>query len=366
VTRHAFLVSPSHNRVYAADAPRLAAAELAVLGERALDGRVSDAREELIGGVPYVGFDVDGPLTATDARAVASVSSLYALYEVTGDLLRPVVAPRRDVLPSDLLTVQKYAGKTNEDFTRLLLNATVLASDRPDALAAPVSTSTGGPRGERRLRVLDPLSGRGTTLNQALTYGWDAVGIDVDAQDVEAYATFLRTWLKNHRYKHGADLAAQRRDGKSLGRRFHASFGLTREDWAAGRALDVTVHVADTLRAADLVKPASVDVVVTDAPYGVQHGTRSRGTGTGRGGRDVLDRSPVSLLEQAVPVWAGLLRRGGAMGISWNVRVAPRAELVRVLAGAGLDVQDDDVWRGFEHRVDQAIRRDLVVARKPR
>ncbi|PJI94849.1 TRM11 family SAM-dependent methyltransferase [Luteimicrobium subarcticum] len=376
MTRLAFLVSPSHNRVYAADAPRLAAAELRVLGDRALDGRVSDVAEQTVAGVPYVGFTLDGALSDADTRAIANLSSLYALFEtVPGDtdgdaatatrLLRPVLAPRRDVLPSDLLTIQKYAGKTNEDFTRLLLNTTVLATDRPDALGAPADVLTGGPRGERRLRVLDPMCGRGTTLNLALASGWDAIGVDLDTQDVEAYATFLRTWLKTHRYKHAADLSTQRRDGKSLGRRFHAAFGLTREEWAAGRSLEVTVHAADTLRTAELVKPGSVDVVVTDAPYGVQHGTRSRGTGTGRGGRDVLDRSPLALLEQAVPVWSRLLRRGGAVGISWNTRVAPRDALVSLLADAGLEPADDATHRGFAHRVDQSIQRDLVVARKP-
>jgi SAM-dependent methyltransferase len=214
------------------------------------------------------------------------------------------------------------------------------------------------------------MCGRGTTLNQALAYGWDAAGVDVDAKDTDAYATFLRTWLKNNRLKHRAETATIRRDGKTLGRRFAASVGTSKETWARGESVAVEVITADTLRAADFFRPGSFDVVVTDAPYGVQHGTRSRGTGTGPRGRDVLDRSPLALLEKAVPVWARLLRRGGAMGISWNVRVAPRAELVRVLADAGLEVLGDDAttpdtWEGFEHRVDQAIVRDLVVARRP-
>ena len=38
-----------------------------------------------------------------------------------------------------------------------------------------------------RLTVFDPLCGRGTTLNQALMYGYDAAGLDVDGKDFEAY-----------------------------------------------------------------------------------------------------------------------------------------------------------------------------------
>lgn len=67
----------------------------------------------------------------------------------------------------------------------------------------------------------------------------------------------------------------------------------------------------------------------------------------------------------AVPGWAGLLRDGGALGIAWNALVAPRAEAAAILAGAGLEVLDDGPYRAFEHRVDQAIRRDILIARRP-
>ncbi|NED58952.1 SAM-dependent methyltransferase, partial [Micromonospora aurantiaca] len=35
------------------------------------------------------------------------------------------------------------------------------------------------------------------------------------------------------------------------------------------------------------------------------------------------------------------------------------------LAASGLDVQDSEAYRGFRHRVDQAISRDVIVARRP-
>jgi hypothetical protein len=37
-----------------------------------------------------------------------------------------------------------------------------------------------------------------------------------------------------------------------------------------------------------------------------------------------------------------------------------------MLEEAGLEVVDDEPFHDFEHRVDQAINRDLIVARKPR
>lgn len=72
-----------------------------------------------------------------------------------------------------------------------------------------------------------------------------------------------------------------------------------------------------------------------------------------------------NLLAAAAPAWVKLLRRGGALGAAWNTLVAGRDEVARILAGAGLEVLNRGPWLDFRHRVDQAIVRDIVVARKP-
>ncbi|MEV6812545.1 SAM-dependent methyltransferase, partial [Micromonospora sp. NPDC051296] len=113
----------------------------------------------------------------------------------------------------------------------------------------------------------------------------------------------------------------------------------------------------DTTRVGEFFRPETVDVVVADAPYGVQHGSRTAETG--------LARDPLALLTAAVPGWARLLRPGGALGISWNTNVARREAAAERLAAAGLTVLDDGPWRALSHRVDQAIVRDVLVARKP-
>ncbi|WP_037576152.1 TRM11 family SAM-dependent methyltransferase [Phaeacidiphilus oryzae] len=358
MTDYAFLVRPSHNRVYSQAALALVQAELGVFNERALGGRLTGVGTAELGGVPYVTFSTDGEgeLTEGELRLLANLSSLYALfaYDREAGTLRPVTARPLDLFSSDLLTIQKYSGKTNEDFTKLLLNVTAMATDRPQALL------------DRALRVLDPMCGRGTTLNQALMYGLDSAGMDVDAQDFDAYALFLRTWLKHSRLKHQAESGPIRRNKRTLGRRFQASIGADKERYKRGEVIGLEVVNADTLQAREFFRPSSFDLVVTDAPYGVQHGSRPGGGGQGGGqGGPRLDRSPTALLRAAVPVWTELLRPGGAIGISWNTHVAGREELAGVLAEAGLEVRDSEAYRGFEHRVDQSIVRDLVVARKP-
>jgi SAM-dependent methyltransferase len=342
---YALLLLPSANRVYAAAAAGLARAELELFGMAGPAGQLGEIAEATIGGVRYITFEAP----AMDDRAAAFLSNLsaaYALFERTAGLLRPVELRRLDRYDDDLISIQKYQGKTNEQFTKLLLNVTLLSS----TFAAEMLT--------RKLTVLDPLCGRGTTLNQALTYGFDAAGVDLDQQDFDAYRTFIRTWLQRKRLKHDISYDGPvRRNGKIVARRLQIAMAPDKEAWKAGATQLLDVVSADTVTAAEFFRPSSADVVVTDAPYGVQHGSRSAVKG--------LARDPLDLLRQAVPVWARLLRPGGALGIAWNTLVAKREDLSAILARADLEPLSEPPYLGFPHRVDQAIVRDILVARKP-
>lgn len=347
MTTYAAMIYPSANRVYADASPRLLAAELRVFDHAALGGTLSDLAESTIAGVPYVTFTAP-ELTDRQVELLSNLSTLYALFRVEGELLAPVPLRRLDAFDSDLLTIQKYAGKTNELFTKLVLNVTAMSTDRPGDLVAT------------RLRVLDPLCGRGTTLNQAMMYGFDAAGLDVDGKDFDEYGRFIRTWLKNKRIKHKAAVTPIRRDRASLGRRLDVSLGRTRDDYQAGDTLNLVYVNGDTVRSTEFFRAGTFDVIVADAPYGVRHGSRREG-----GQRGALSRTPAALLEAAAPGWARLLRAGGALGLSWNTYVASRDELATVLERAGLEVLSDEPYLGFAHRVDQAIVRDVLVARRP-
>jgi predicted RNA methylase len=343
--QYAMLISPSANRVYARTAARMAANEIRVLSAHALDGAIEEVEETVIGGVPYLVFRSDA-LSARDLRLLANLSSLYALFAVRGDLLKPIEIERLDRYDDDLISILKYVGKTNEQFTKLLLNVTAAVALAPDRILS------GG------VKVLDPMCGRGTTLNQAAMYGWDASGVEIDKRDFEAYSAFVQRWLKDKRLKHTAVSSRVKREGRGVGQRTRVEFAATKERHRAGDLQALEIVNADTLRSGEVFKRGSFDLVVTDAPYGVQHAavkdTRA------------LTRKPTEVLEAAVPVWADLLKRGAAMGISWNLYTTPRAELIAILEEAGLEVMDDEPFLDFEHRVDQAINRDLIVARKPR
>jgi tRNA G10 N-methylase Trm11 len=181
----------------------------------------------------------------------------------------------------------------------------------------------------------------------------DACGIDVDHRDLEAYDQFLTTWLKDKRLKHRVERATLRKGRPTPAHRVTITYGEGR-DASAHRVVDV-VH-DDTTRARDHFKPRSIDLLVCDLPYGVQHGSRATAGD--------LDRGPERLVEAALPAWIDLLRPGGAAALSWNRRTLARPRLAALMASAGFDLVpagDDELV----HRVDRSITRDVLVAVRP-
>jgi hypothetical protein len=338
----ALLLKANANRVYGDASFDLARAELAVLDEHLLRVGLRTERASF-GGVEYLVAHHDEDLDDDQLALVSNLSSLHALFAMEGALLRPLALTPRAVLPEDLITIQRYQGKTNEAFTHLLVNVALAAGGAMTRLVA----------GER-LRLLDPACGRGTTLNRAALYGMDACGIEVDQRDVEAYTVFLLTWLKDHRMKHKLDQAKLRKGREHPAHRITVTYGCSK-DRTTHRVIDV-IH-DDTTAARAHLAARSMDVLVCDLPYGVQHGSRSEG--------GALDRGPAALLRDALPVWFDLLRPGAGVALAWNRRTLGRPALEELVAGAGFELRGLDDPAAFVHRVDQSIRRDVLVAVRP-
>ena len=145
-----------------------------------------------------------------------------------GELLRPLELPDALTLSNDLVTIPKYPGKTNEQFTQLLMNVTLASIDttlNPKAAQGP-------------LAILDPLCGRGTTLMVAWMLGHNGYGVEGDEKSVEQMAAYLKTWLRRKRLKHTADTTPVRREGRAIGKRFDATL--------KDEALEMTVFTGDT------------------------------------------------------------------------------------------------------------------------
>ena len=115
---------------------------------------------------------------------------------------------------------------------------------------------------------------------------------------------------------------------------------------------------ADTVRCGEFFKAGSFDVVVTDAPYGVQHGSRI-------GGRRAVARATRPRSGKPRRSGHGCSAPGERSGSPGTPTSPAGQRLVELLAGAGLEVVDDTAYLALRHRVDQAIVRDIVVARRP-
>ncbi len=308
---------PGANRVYAQSAPVLGLAELTIC----LPG-ARDVRPEIIAGRDYITFSADDSVDA-----IARLSVAFALFTREGGALVPVALPVVERYDDDLLSIPRYTGKTNESFTKLLLNIT----------AAQCATSSPS--------VLDPMAGRGTTMHHAVLYGWDATGVEIDKKDCEAYRSFFTTWLKTKRLPHKA------RDEKQ---RFRVEFAPERAAFDAGDGQTAIMINGDSRDLDLLLKKNAADLIVSDLPYGVRHGSEG----------PARQRSPLSLVEECIDGWARVLRPNGAMGLAFNTMTCPRADLIALCESAGFDVCDEPAYLTLEHRVDQSINRDVVISRR--
>ncbi|MEL6985177.1 MAG: hypothetical protein AAFO29_22280 [Actinomycetota bacterium] len=341
------------NRVFTDAVPDLAATELRIVADRILPGsigpieRIDQGRSNLL------------RFTAT-AGAAADVAPLAAMLSASAALFRhhpqvttpasPATADRPDLLEAlpleesltygtDLATTQRYRGKTNERLTRAMLNVALATAGidprQPDGV------------------LLDPLCGRGTTLNWALAYGLDAIGIDVDRTSVDQHRIFIETWAKRQRLPHKATV---HRPGNAEYRWLSMTLAPDRATLKADRGQRLQTFLGDGADRDIPIRAKAADVIVGDLPYGVQH----QGSG---GDKDTV--APAELLARALPTWRRWLRPGGAICLAWNLKQADRATVSRALVEAGFEPVVAAGGYTMRHVVDATIDRDVIVAGRP-
>lgn len=292
-------------------------------------------------GEPFLTFETQR-MTGEAWRELSRHSSVCLAAQVGEDgSLVPLERFVRGVMPDELPHVLKYKGKTNADFTYLMLHC---------AKAASAFAQTDAP-----LRVLDPMCGKATTLFCAVCEGHHAVGIETDIKALREADTYYARFLKLHRLKH-------RRTEQSRTLRKSGSAPCVCYEAAAdaqamkqGAVISLEMINGDAARAAEMVKPNSCHLVVSDLPYGVQHAPKENGE------IPALAR----LLRRVAPGCASVLKPGGAMAFSFNLNTLRRREVEQALAEAGMEVLAQGPYADFSHWVEQAVDRDVVIARKP-
>lgn len=325
-TTHLFaLIAPQRTTLYSQWVHQLAPSEWLA---SPLGPAITRWEYYTLSGLDGLVLTLERPLADEDLALVsrfALTAGVFHLHPREGDspLLEPLPLGRETVLPRTLLETRRYKGKTNEILTQFLLN-----------LAWFASPWAGEP--QARLRILDPLCGGGTTLFAALVRGWDAYGVDSDAQTVDTTVAYLKHFLRTARVRHEVARARLR----SLGRRWTFTIKV------ADPPLTCVLARGDTGDAFDILASPRAHLLVTDFPYGVQH----RGL--------VID-----LLTRGLNAWLRCLRRGAALVLAWDQCTLSRAEIIRLVQGIGpLQVCDAPPWNQFVHPVDRVIKkRDILV-----
>ena len=332
--QYALLPWPYLNSRYDTSIRSMLIFELSRLLTRA--GADANITQKQFGGLDFLCFTAE-PLTDRALSILSSHSHLRLLSEARPDgALMPLIAARKPTVGGDLSSILKYKGKTSELFMRSLISLAVLES---------------GFSGEMftKLTLFDPMCGRGTALYEALNRGWDAVGSDVDASDVDQGYAFLKRYLEYNRLKHEAKDFSMTVGKGQVKRR---QITLTKPGERADGPLTASFIASDLTDAANAYKPGSFHLIACDLPYGVQHGPDG-------------DRTLDALLQRAMKPLYRVLKPGGAIALSFNAYTLKRARVVELLATAGFAPRDDDSCRNLAHWVEQAVLRDFVIAVRP-
>lgn len=331
--KYAFLLYPHANIRYRQSLEKLAVCELSMT-LRAL-GRESEVKVCPMGGATFLTFDAQ-KLTARDVRMLSQLACVYVMFTMEDGQMVPVESQHPQYVGEDLPALLKYKGKTNEMFTDTMLTMALAASDY---MAVHDS----------QLIVCDPMAGRGTTLMLALRRGYHGVGIEIGKADVKEACDYMTRYLEFHKIKHKKSEGSLTVRGKVGGRETKFVFSDSAEHFKDGDTRTLRMICGDTRDAAALLRPESVHLMVTDAPYGVQKGTAGKQDSIG------------GTLGAAMEGWYTALKRGGVLAISFNTYVTKREQIMTLCEKAGFEiVQTGDM----EHWVEQAIRRDVVLAKK--
>ena len=257
---YAFLLYPHANVRYRQSLLQLAAQELAMT-LTAL-GREAEVTPKEMGGATFLTFEA-AKLTERDMRMLSQLASVYMLFSMEDGRLTPIARTHPNYVGEDLPALLKYKGKTNEMFTDTMLTMALAAS-----AFMPVHDS--------QLVVCDPMAGRGTTLMLALRRGYHGVGLEIGKADVKEAADYMTRYLEFHRIKYKRTDSALTVRGQVGGRENKFVFSDSAEHFKAGDTRTLRLICGDTREAAALLKPNSVHLMVTDAPYGVQAGFHRR------------------------------------------------------------------------------------------
>lgn len=332
----ALLLYPHQNIRYRASLLQIAGEE-ARLVLHAL-GIGMDVVSETIGGAQFLTFETKRQMSEHDMQMLWQIASVYMIFSMDDKQLLPLPSQAPDYIGEDLPLLLKYKGKTNEMFTDSMLTMALAASDYCRHLDA-------------QLIVCDPMAGKGTTPLLALRRGFHGIGIEIVKANVDEMAAYMDRYFEYHRIKYKHQQSSLTVRGKNGGLQHKWIFSDSADHFKDGDTRSLRMICGDTRNALAYLKSSSVHLMVTDLPYGVQTGTAGKEDGL------------LGTVSMALPGWFDTLKPGGVLCMSFNTHTIRRDALIAAIQETGFAVVDTG---NLEHWVEQAIERDVVIAKKER
>ncbi len=343
--RYAILYHPGHNRVFYEAMQKLALSEFDIVA-RKLSVSYHNLQNQLISGISYLTFETPSELTASDITLLSELSFAYALYlleHVNSDrYLKPIAKTNVSYIDTSISDILKYTGKTNELFTRMLINIAFATQSCPE-----------------NLNLLDPVSGKGTTLFEGLIKGFNVYGVEIGEKPVSEAYHFFQKYLESKRYKFEMKSMKISGPNKSFSAVRHTfTIGRTKEEQKEGNVTTAEFIAGNSQYVTRYYRKDFFSMIVGDLPYGIQHGNVTNEK------RSSLTRNPAELLKACLPAWVEVLCPGGCLVLAWNSHVLNRETMTGLFEAHGLSVKNEGTYTQFEHRVDQSIKRDVIAGVK--
>jgi len=345
---YAILLHPGHNRVYYNESITLSQAEFLVASQ-SFEKPCSNLSVIELGGLSYLTFTSQEELGLHDISLISRLSFVFAIFKIVvindAKHLVPIIKDSYEYVNSKISSLLKYSGKTNESFTKMMINVAVFSSK-----FSHFDT----------LKFLDPIAGKGTSLFEASVFGFDAYGLELDVDSVHQAQVFFKKYLEQERYKH---TFAKRKIGGKDTKQIHTLFEFKYADSKEAfqnedEVRTLVISEGNTQEASRYYKNNSFQIMVGDLPYGIAHSNKNKKH------QKSVTRSPKELLDNSLPEWYKLLCKGGSLVLAWNSFVFHKDEMAALLRKHNFTVLTDSPYSMFEHKVDKAIKRDIVVAIK--
>ena len=342
---YAILSNPGHNRVYFETSLKLSVSEFNLISQK-ISVECGNVQIQILFSIPYLTFETNSELTQSDIRVVSDLSFVYALYKVEmidNDLyLKPIEKKEDYFIDDSMSTILKYTGKTNELFTRMMINIAYYSQSNT-----------------QNIKLLDPIAGKGTTLYEGYIRGYHVFGVEIGERVANESYHFVKRFLETARYKFNYSSMKIPGPNKSFSAQRHTFIAAkTKEDMKNKHTKTIELIAGNSQYVDKFFKKNYFDMIVGDLPYGVQHGNVTNEK------QSSLTRNPAELLNACLPSWRDVLKPNGVIVLAWNTNVLPRNKMEQIFQEKGMLVRNDEMYLQFAHRVDQSILRDVIVAQK--